>query len=369
MKSDDRKTPLFETHVALGARMAPFGGFAMPIQYTGIFKEHEATRTGSTLFDTCHMGEFRLSGSSAVADLEALLTCPIGSMQHGQCRYGLLCNESGGVIDDLLIYRIGDHEFMLVVNAGTQENDFEWINTHCSESTTLENRSDTTAKIDIQGPGSPDIMNALIPEGIKDLRFYRFKDATYQGESVLVSRTGYTGEIGFELYAPLHLAAPFWQSAMQQGAVCAGLGARDTLRLEMGMPLYGHELDDKRNAAEAGFSRAISADKPFMGDSVIRDPARHREALVGLQLGGRQSARHGDTILASDGSPIGTVTSGSFAPSLGTAIALGYVTNEYAHIGTETLLQTSRKALTATIVKRPFYTAATAREAIENFCS
>ena len=362
------KTPLFETHLANGARMAPFGGFTMPIQYTGIFNEHEATRTGATLFDTCHMGEFHLSGITVLEDLEMLLSCHVTDMQMGQCRYGLLCNDKGGVKDDLLVYRLGERAFMLVVNAATQADDFEWIQSHLSATTVIDNQSETTAKIDLQGPGSPAIMNALIPGGIMDLKFYRFTPATYQGENVLVSRTGYTGEVGFELYAPVHLAVPFWEAAMQHGAICAGLGARDTLRLEMGMPLYGHELSEDRNASEAGFTRAIATDKTFIGHTSVCEPLQRRMTMVGVQLAGRQSARHGDTILSADGDAVGTVTSGSFAPSLGFAIALGYVPQELAEIGTPLRLQTARKALPGKLVKTPFYAKATAREPLRTFC-
>jgi len=367
--SNDKRTPLYDTHINLGARMAPFGGFAMPIQYTGIFKEHEATRSGATLFDTCHMGEFVLSGPTVVEDLETLLSCPTANLEHGQCRYGLLCNEAGGVIDDLLVYRITDQEFMLVVNAGTQEGDAEWIQAHLSPDTQFENRSATTAKIDLQGPASPPIMNGLVEDGIMDLRFYRFKQTTYRGEPVVVSRTGYTGEVGFEIYLPTNLAAVFWDDAMQQGAACAGLGARDTLRLEMGMPLYGHELTTTRNAAEAGFPRATANDKAFIGHNVVRDANRQRDALVGIRLEGRRAAREGDAILAADDTPLGTVTSGSIAPSLGVAIALGYVPRDQAATGTSVTLQTARKALAGTIVKLPFYDGATARKSLSTFCS
>lgn len=367
--SNDKKTPLYDTHLKLGARMAPFGGFAMPIQYAGIFKEHEATRSGATLFDTCHMGEFLLSGPTVVADLETLLSCPVADLDAGQCRYGLLCNETGGVIDDLLVYRIAEAEFMLVVNAGTQDGDAEWIQAHLEPETQFENRSATTAKIDLQGPASPPIMNGLVEGGIMDLRFYRFKQTTYRSESVIVSRTGYTGEVGFEIYLSNDLATAFWDDAMLQGAVCAGLGARDTLRLEMGMPLYGHELTTTRNAAEAGFPRATANDKPFIGHEVIRDSDRQRDTLVGIRLEGRRAAREGDAIQAPDGSPLGAVTSGSFAPSLGGAIALGYVPQEQASIGSKLVLQTARKALTGTIVKLPFYEGATARKPLSTFCS
>ena len=349
--------------------MAPFGGFTMPIQYTGIFTEHESTRKGATLFDTCHMGEFMLAGPDVVNDLETLLSCPVADMAIGQCRYGLLCNAAGGVVDDLLVYRIADKTFMLVVNAGTQDGDAAWIQEHLSLGTLLHNQSAATAKIDLQGPASPPIMNRLVEGGIMDLRFYRFKHTSYRGESVIVSRTGYTGEVGFEIYLPTALAAAFWEEAMQQGAVCAGLGARDTLRLEMGMPLYGHELTTTRNAAEAGFPRATANDKPFMGHSVVRDPAQQHDALVGIRLEGRRAAREGDTILDPEGHPIGTVTSGSFAPSLGCAIALGYVPLDKAAIGNPLVLQTTRKALAGTIVQLPFYDGATARKPLSGFCS
>ena len=349
--------------------MAPFGGFEMPIQYSGIFAEHEATRTGATLFDTCHMGEFFLSGETVVTDLEHVLSCPVADMQHGQCRYGLLCNEQGCVIDDLLVYRIGPTEFMLVVNAGTQAGDFKWIQNHIAPTTMLENRSDTMAKIDLQGPSSPAIMNQLFADGIMDLRFYRFKHSSYQGAAVIVSRTGYTGEVGFEVYMPPELAATFWHAAIEKGAISAGLGARDTLRLEMGMPLYGHELSDTRNAAEAGLTRAVASPHPFIGSEAIRNAGEGRLQLVGMALEGRQAARHGDTILSQEGQELGTVTSGSFAPSLGHAIALGYVPMTHAQAGTLLQLQTARKALPATVTTLPFYALATARKTLQSFCS
>jgi aminomethyltransferase len=365
---DTKHTPLYDTHIALGAKMAPFGGCLMPIQYTGIFKEHEATRTGATLFDTCHMGEFHLQGTGVIEDLERLVSCPIADLDPGQCRYGMLCNEEGGVIDDLLVYRLGNQAFMLVVNAGTQDGDFDWIREHCSPGTRIENRSATTAKIDLQGPGSPRIMNALVTDGILDLKYYRFKHTTYRRRPVLVSRTGYTGEVGFEIYLSPELAPRFWKDAMEAGAVCAGLGARDTLRLEMGMPLYGHELTTSRNAAEAGFARAIASDKPFIGHATVHNSDARQDALVGIQLDGRQAAREGDHVALPDGTPIGTVTSGSFAPSLGVAIALAYVRRKDAETGASVQLITRRKPLPGRIVLPPFYTDATARKPLSFFC-
>jgi aminomethyltransferase len=362
-----QKTELYDTHVALGARMAGFGGFLMPIQYEGIIGEHKAARTNAALFDTCHMGEFRISGAGALDDLERLLSCDVASLRVGRCRYGLMCNPEGGVLDDLLVYRLGDDAFMLVVNAGTQQADFEWISAHLSDRTAGENISDETAKVDLQGPGSARIMQVLMTDSIADLKFYTFRHNRYEGEEVLVSRTGYTGELGFEFYGPAPLACRFWQDCMELGAVPAGLGARDTLRLEMGMPLYGHELGPGRNAAEAGFARAISEGKTFIGSDVVRDPALRTARLVGIEFEGRRAVRHGDVLIDEAGDEIGTVTSGSFAPSLGKAIALGYVVSTRAGTATPVAARTARQVLPGSLCALPFYKDATGRRPVADF--
>jgi len=361
------RTALYDTHVALAAKMAPFGGYMMPIQYEGIIKEHSATRSSSALFDTCHMGEILVSGDSALDDLEKIVSCDLATLFAGQCRYGFMCNEQGGVIDDLLVYRMSDTSFMLVVNAGTRNSDFEWVTSHLSDSTRAEDLSASTAKVDLQGPASPRIMQALIPEGIADLKFYRFKHATYGGRKALVSRTGYTGEIGFELYCTPKSAAVFWNECVAMGASPAGLGARDTLRLEIGMPLYGHELDATRNAAESGFARAISATKSFIGSGVVLDSSRNTASLVGLEFDGRRTARHGDAIEDTDGNRVGTVTSGSFSPSLGKAIALGYIDNAMLANETPLAVRAARGVLAAAVVRAPFYKDGTARRRIADF--
>lgn len=365
--SDLKKTILHDLHVRLGAQMAPFGGFIMPIQYTGIIAEHQAARTGATLFDTCHMGEIRVGGGRALADLEALVSCDIASLEPGQCRYGLMCNENGGVRDDLLVYRQGADAFMLVVNAATRETDFEWVRAHVSAGIRAENLSGRMAKIDLQGPGAPKIMQALMKNSIAGLKFYRFMDNMYRGRPVLVSRTGYTGEIGYEFFGDLDLAEPFWNDCMERGAVPAGLGARDTLRLEMGMPLYGHELSEGRNAAESGFTRALSSRKPYIGSDAIRDQTQAASCLSGLELEGRRACRHGDGILDGDGKIVGEVTSGSFAPSLGKAVALGYVAREWAGKGRHLTISTARGPLRAVVAELPFYRQATGRRPIAEF--
>lgn len=360
------KTILYETHVKLGARMAPFGGFLMPIQYEGIIAEHNAARSGAALFDTCHMGEFKISGPGSAELLEMLCTCDVASIGNGQCRYGMMCNKNGGVIDDLLIYRISGDEFMMVVNAGTQDNDFEWITLHASGGVRVENISAGTAKVDIQGPGSPGITEKLLDETIGDLKYYTFKANRFENIDIIVSRTGYTGEVGFEFYGSAEAARIFWDRAMELGAVPAGLGARDTLRLEMGMPLYGHEMDENRNAAESGFTKAVSSTKSFVGSEVVLDEDSRRSTLVGIELEGRRAARHGDTVHLPDGTDAGVVTSGSFSPSLRKAIALAYVEKAQAAAGTEVGIVTARQVLKGRIVKTPFYKQATARKDLQD---
>ncbi|MBD3240720.1 MAG: glycine cleavage system aminomethyltransferase GcvT, partial [Chitinivibrionales bacterium] len=349
------------------ARMAPFGGFEMPISYEGIIAEHTSTRTATTVFDTCHMGEFRISGDQAVNDLEKLLSSRIATMEVGQCRYGLLCNPEGGVIDDEITYRMGEQEFFMVVNAGTQDTDFNWIREHLSPQTAIENLSAETAKLDIQGPQSAKIMQGLLDQTLEGMRFYRFRHNSYRGEQVLISRTGYTGEIGFEVYCSPALALSLWDDLLARDVKPAGLGARDTLRLEMGLPLYGHELTATRNAAECGFMRSIADDKEFIGSGVILDPSRRTQRLVGMELEGRRAAREGDVVCDDSGTEVGTITSGSYGPSVGRSIALGYVGSAFAQPATRLQVRSARATLTATVVETPFYREATGRRPLKEF--
>lgn len=364
---DLKKTSLYDLHLELGARMAPFGGWNMPVQYSGIIKEHEACRTAAALFDTDHMGEFMIDGETALSDLENLVSCDVASMTQGQCRYGMICNPEGGVIDDLLVYRLGDSQFMLVVNAGTKANDLHWISKQLSEATRLDDVSDKTAKIDLQGSESPKIIQQLLETTVEDLKFYRFMHNRYKGCAVIVSRTGYTGEMGFEIYLDKSYAVSFWKDCMELGAVPAGLGARDTLRLEMGMPLYGHELNDDRNAGEAGFERSLSVNKSYIGSAVVTDISRRVSKLVGIKLQGRRAARHGDEILDASSTVIGSVTSGSFAPSVGCAVALGYVNLASATPGTGVKVKSPRYELAGEVVATPFYGDATGRRKVVDF--
>jgi len=362
-----KKTILYDSHIALGARMAPFGGYCMPIQYSGIIAEHKATRGAATIFDTCHMGEFRITGRNAVSDLETIVSCPVATVKIGQCRYGFICNENGGVIDDQILYRMAENEFFMVVNAATEERDFEWIHRHLSAATKIENLSAQTAKLDLQGPASAKIMQKLFADRIDGMKYYSWMKNYYKNSEVLTSRTGYTGEIGFEIYCPNELGKTFWDDCLNLGALPAGLGARDTLRLEMGYPLYGHELDENTNAAESGFTRAIATGKKFIGSTAVLDPARKGRLLVGIQLEGRRSARHGDTVLDKNGVAVGTITSGSFSPSLSCAIAFGYVALPASAIGNHVVVRTDRQELAGSTVEVPFYKKATGRMELKAF--
>lgn len=347
--------------------MAEFGGFEMPIQYEGILAEHNATRTAATVFDTCHMGEFLVHGPSAARELDMLVSSHVAPLALGQCRYGLLCNEHGGVIDDEITYRTGEHEFMMVVNAGTQAGDFEWLRSHLEPSTSLTNTSDATGKIDLQGPQAPGVLARVVDAQFGGLKYYHSVLGTYRGAPVRISRTGYTGEIGFELYCPAGLVGQLWDDCLASGAKPAGLGARDTLRLEMGYPLYGHELSISRNAGESAFQRAIATDKRYMGSDVVTDTTRRRDSLVGLRLDSRRAARDHDSVFDDTGLPVGIVTSGSFSPCLGIAIAMAYVHSRMAVAGTRVHIHAGKSDLPATVVPLPFYPQASGRMPLAAF--
>lgn len=362
-----KKTIFYDTHVRLNAQMAPFGGFIMPIRYEGIIKEHAATRNHAAIFDTCHMGEFRIEGKTSCLDLESILSCDVASLPIGRCKYGFLCNPEGGVIDDQLIYRLADDAFYMVVNASTRENDFNWIRDNISKTTVLTDLTEQTAKLDIQGPESVAIVRKLLDKPITDMVYYSFMYNSVSGKKLLVSRTGYTGEVGFELFCDEASAFHLWERAVELGATPVGLGARDTLRLEMGFPLYGHELDPNRNAAEAGFTRAISQTKRFIGSPFVTNATRIQQHLSGILLDDRRAARTGDKILDMRRQEIGVVTSGSFAPSVERAVAMGYISKEYNRIGEPVVITADRYELTGKISTLPFYKNGTARRKLSDF--
>jgi aminomethyltransferase len=262
---------------------------------------------------------------------------------------------------------MGDDDFFMVVNASTEESDFRRLQSTFSPSVHLENLSAATGKLDLQGPGSAKVLQGLVELPIDEMKYYRWAGNRYRGQEVLLSRTGYTGELGFELYASNELTLAFWDDCLAAGVVPAGLGARDTLRLEMGFPLYGHELDESGNPAESGFTRAIAPHKEFTGSGIIHDPDNLKRQLVGIAFDSRRAARHGDAVLDGAGRPIGRVTSGSFAPSLSRAIALAYVARDASDEGTDVTVATERGALPGRIAALPFYTMATGRAELKAY--
>lgn len=357
-----KKTPLHDRHNQLGARMGEFGGWDMPIQYAGILDEHDHTRSHASVFDICHMGEFELYGATAVDDLENLLTCNVRSLRVGQVRYGFMLNDHGGVIDDLTCYRMDKERYMLVVNAGTAEKDAEWIQAHLSADTIFVDLSADIAKLDVQGPEALDVLEEVFGCTLPELGYFRFKELQALEASTIISRTGYTGELGYELYLPSEDAERLWDRLVAH-PYCepGGLGARDTLRLEMGYALYGHELNEQRTPA--GMSRGMFIDrfKNFIGkESVIAELDNPQDVLVGLKFDSKRAAREGDHVyLAHD--RIGTVTSGSLAPSLGVAVAMAYVRSDLADLGGELEVEIRNKRFSACVVNLPFYSNGSAR--------
>jgi len=358
------QTPLFAAHVALGARMAPFAGWDMPIQYAGILAEHEHTRRATSVFDICHMGELELRGPTALVDLEHLLTMPVATLAIGQCRYGYLLREDGGVLDDLTCYRLGPEHFWLVVNAGTRAQDAAWVWQHVAPTTQFSDLSDDIGKLDIQGPTARAATERALGVQLPDLGYFRFTGITLDGVPCLLSRTGYTGEFGYELYCPMKSVGAFWTKLLAGGEIKpAGLGARDTLRLEMGYALYGHELSLARTPAGASCGRYIQLTKDFTGKAAVAAELKQpRQVLVGLRLESKRAARAGDVVTTGDRT-VGVVTSGSVAPSLGVAVAMAYVETAHAASGANLHVQVRGAPWAARVVDLPFYTAGSARTA------
>ncbi len=353
------KTPLNEWHRAHGAKMGSFAGWDMPIQYEGILAEHAHTRTAASIFDICHMGEFRIRGAGAAAGLAAAVSHNLDTLKPGKCRYGFLLNARGGVLDDLIVYRMAEDEFMLVVNGACAASDFAALRERLPESVFMEDISGQTAKIDLQGPQSVDVLEVLLSAPFRDLGYFSFRETSFQGQPLLVSRTGYTGELGYELYLPWDAASALWEALLTDARVKpAGLGARDTLRLEAGLPLYGHDLDTEHTPAEAGMGKMLTSTAVYVGQDYAQTI---RQVLVPLTIEGRRSARHGDDLALPDGGPVvGRITSGSFAPTLGYAIAFAWVDAPYAE-NARFAVRTARAELPAVKATLPFYTQGTAR--------
>ena len=351
-------TPLTGWHRENGAKMAPFAGFDMPVQYKGIIIEHKHTRSKAGVFDICHMGEFTLSGSGAKDALNKVVSHDLNTLAPGKCRYGFLLNEAGGINDDLIVYCLAEDEYMLVVNGACREGDFNHIKANLPDSLDFIDISDETGKIDVQGPESLAVINTLLGSDWNHLKYFNFESTDKLGFPMIISRTGYTGELGYELYLPSDQALPIWEKLVADERVePVGLGARDTLRLEIGYPLYGQDLDTKHTPVEAGAGFFLKKESDYIGKSGL---ANVRESLVALSIDGRRTARHHDEVLLPSGEKTGVVTSGSFAPSLGHCVALAYVDAKDADRDTF-VIKTARAELEAKKVALPFYKDGTAR--------
>jgi aminomethyltransferase len=360
-----KRTPLFETHRRLGARLVEFSGWEMPVQYSSIIEEHRAVRDRAGLFDVAHMGEFRVEGPGALDFLQSVVPNDVSRLAVNQALYTQLCRPSGGTVDDLLIYRRGESAFMTVVNAGTTDKDWAWLAEHAAhgrDDVTLTNVSEQTALLALQGPLAERILQPLTDTSLGEIAYYHFRPGVVSGIECLISRTGYTGEDGFELYcAPEHVAA-LWDVLMAagqaHGLLPAGLGARDTLRLEAGYALYGHELTDDITPLEAGLGWSVKLNKgvDFIGRQALVDEKEHglRRKLVGIALGERGIPRAGYPIIR-EGQAIGEVTSGTVGPTLDRPVAMGYVPAAYAVPGTDVCVEIRGKAIPATVVALPFY--------------
>lgn len=363
MTAEIRHTPLHAEHVAAEAKMVSFAGFEMPIQYpTGITAEHNAVRSTAGLFDVSHMGEFELRGTGALDLIQYLTTNDARAIDVGQAQYSALAREDGTLLDDLLIYRFADH-YMLVVNASNRNKDFDWISSFNARfDVELTDRSDDLALLAFQGPIAASVLRRLTSAAVDDIGYYRFESGEVAGRSAVISRTGYTGEDGFELYVANDDATPIWRAILAEGAsegvIPAGLGARDSLRLEMGYALYGNEIDETRNPFEAGLGWATKLDKgDFVASEALREAKMKgaREKLIGFRLLQRGFPRSGYDI-ANEGSVVGRVTSGTLSPSLGVGIGMGYVLTEHASPGTRLQIVIRGQRLEAEVVRPPFYT-------------
>lgn len=362
-KNTLKRTPLYEQHVQLGARLVEFAGWEMPLLYRGITEEHRHTREKCSVFDVSHMGRIEVRGEGAEGLVEYLCTRRLGDMVPGQSRYGHMCNEQGGILDDVIVSRCETHWFV-VCNGSNREKILGWIQRHASgRPVQIEDTTEATAMVAIQGPLTLAQVARVLPVPLADLKRYHFRDGEMMGMRYMVSRTGYTGEDGFEVILPAQAAPGGWQFLLQppdefEPSVIrpAGLGARDTLRIEAGMPLYGHELHEGIDSLQAGFAWCVDLSKDFCGaEAMRRIQAKGLERkLVGLELAGKRTARQGYAV-SRDGRTIGEVTSGTLAPTLGRSIAMAYVTSESAQAGTNVRVHISDREEEAVVVALPFY--------------
>ena len=363
-----KSTPLTNTHIELGAKMAEFAGYNMPISYAGIQDEHHAVRNGVGVFDVSHMGEFLIKGNGSTELIQRVTSNNVTKLTSGEAQYSCLPNHEGGIVDDLLVYRMADENnapsYMLVVNASNIEKDWNWIKEHNFDNVEMENISDGCGLLAVQGPKAIEVLQTLTDVDLSSIKYYDFKIGTLAGiENVILSATGYTGSGGFELYADNQQLPKIWNAVMEAGKSFdiqpAGLGARDTLRLEMGYCLYGNDIDDSTSPIEAGLgwiTKVKNTDDFHSKEKYTTQKANGVDKkLVGFIVDDRRVPRHGYFLEDKEGNGIGVVTSGTQAPSLDLPIGMGYVKTEFAKEGTEIVVAVRKKRLPAKVVKLPFY--------------
>ena len=359
MSEEMKLTCLHEKHVALGALMSPFGGFHMPIQYKGIVEEHNAVRQNVGVFDVSHMGEVDITGAEAEKFVNYIFTNDITDAPVGKIYYGMMLYENGGTVDDLLVYKMGDNHFFLVINAANIDKDVAWIEEHAKNfDVKVDHQSDIYGQLAVQGPDSENVLKKVLGIDASNLVFYTFETFSYDGETIIVSRTGYTGEDGFEIYAGHAAINKMWDLLIDAGVQPCGLGCRDTLRFEVGLPLYGDELTDEITPIEAGLGIFVKLDKPeFIGKEALEKQKAEgvTKKLVGLEMQDRAIPRHGYDVLNDADEVIGAVTTGYHAISVDKSIAMALIDAKYAALDTPLKIRIRKKVFPAVVVKKKFY--------------
>ncbi|WP_136666692.1 glycine cleavage system aminomethyltransferase GcvT [Flavobacterium sp. H122] len=357
-----KNTALTHVHESLGAKMVPFAGYNMPVQYEGVNIEHETVRNGVGVFDVSHMGEFMLKGENALALIQKVTSNDASKLVNGKAQYSCLPNNEGGIVDDLIIYKIEDNHYMLVVNASNIEKDWNWISSHNDLGVEMENLSDAYSLLAIQGPKAAEAMQSLTSIDLANMPYYSFQIGEFAGKSdVIVSATGYTGSGGFEIYFKNEDAETIWNKVFEAGAAFGikpiGLAARDTLRLEMGFCLYGNDINDTTSPLEAGLGWITKFDKEFTNSTNLKKQKEEgvTRKLVAFELNERGIPRHDYEIVDADGNVIGIVTSGTQSPSMNKGIGLGYVPTALSTIDSEIYIRIRNKDIAAKVVKLPFY--------------
>lgn len=353
------KTCLYDKHIALGAKMSPFGGFDMPIEYTSIIEEHNAVRHAAGIFDVSHMGEVSIKGTDAEKYVNHIFTNDVQEIAAGQILYGMMLYPEGGVVDDLLVYKKSSDEYFLVINASNIAKDYSWIVENSKGfDVVLENQSDLFGEVAVQGPEAEKMIEKHLQIKVADLGFYTFKELDYKGEAMLVSRTGYTGEDGFEIYAAPEVIREVWDILVESKEVApCGLGCRDTLRFEVALPLYGHELSKDITPVEAGLSMFVKLNKPeFIGREVIQCQKEHGVAqkVVGIELQDKAIPRSGYDVEI-EGVKIGYVTTGYHSISTGKSVCMALIDSQYAALGTEVEIRIRKKTFKGVVCKKRFY--------------